>query len=461
MEQYNSHPIDMLLYQDEFGSVEMRATFSEENIIKKWLMVDAAVARAEAEMGIVPLSAAEEIEHKATGDFIKVARVAELARKKGLDIAAELSALVEVCEQGAGEYVRLGVGGIDNYETGWALLIKEALELIYRDLDRLIWILIEVTKKHRFTLMVGRTFGQHEGPITLGYKTAMWAKELYVCKCLLVEGQKHYLVGKASGTIGNLSSLEKIYPGRGCSIEKIVCGKLGLYLPDITILFTRRRLMQLIMGLGYIANAIDRIATEIFNRQRPEIGELQEPFKKDQVASTVSPHKRNPYGCNILSGLAELVRANAIAILQSTWVDERDHRRMPIEATVLPSTFIYISGMLQKAIFICENLIINPTRMLENLNLLKGLNFSEVVATALAVRGLGRHTAYELMREIVETIYRDGSNFDMVLKNHEIVRHYLSAEDIDDLLDPRSNLGLIDAQIEATLSEIECSYKGP
>ncbi len=454
MNQYNSHPIDMLLYRDEYGSAEMRAIFSEENIIKKWLVVDAAVARAEAELGIIPLAAAEEIERKATGDFVTVNRVAELAREKGLDIAAELAALAEVCQQGAREYIRMGVGGIDNYDTAWALLIKEALELMYRDLDRLIEILIKLTKRHRFTLTVGRTFGQHEGPITFGYKTAMWAKELYQCRCLLMEGQEHYLVGKASGTIGNLASLEKSFPGKGASLEQRVCQGLGLNTPDITVLFSRRRFMQLTVNLVYIANAIDTIATEIFNRQRPEIGELQEPFEKNHIASTVSPHKRNPYGCNMLNGLAELVRANGAAILRSTWFDERDHRRMPIESTVIASTFIYVSGMLQRMIFICGNLLINPSRMLENLRLLKGLNFSEMVATALAARGLGRYAAYDLMRRIVETVYRDGSDFGTVLKNHEGVRKYLSEEDIDDLLDPESTLGLTESQIDATLSEI-------
>lgn len=457
MHQYNSHPIDMLLYREEFGGADMRAVFSEENIIKKWLMVDAAVARVEADLGIIPLAAAEEIERKATGDFVKVDRVAELACKKGLDIAAELTALAEVCEQGAREYIRMGVGGIDNYDTAWALLIKEALELIYRDLDRLIEIFIELTKRHRSTLTVGRTFGQHEGPITFGYKTAMWAKELYQCRCLLAEGEGHYLVGKASGTIGNLSSLEKNHPGKGTSLEQRVCERLGLNTPDITILFSRRRFMQLIVNLVFIGNAIDSIAIEIFNRQRPEIGELQEPFGKDQISSTVSPHKRNPYGCNTLNGLAELVRANATAILRSSWFDERDHRRMPIESSVIPTTFIYVSGMLQRAIFICGNLSINPSRMVENLHLLKGLNFSEFVATALASRGLGRYAAYELMREIVETVYRDGSEFRSVLKSHDTVRQYLSDEEIDDLLNPESDLGLTGQQIEATLSEIEGS----
>jgi adenylosuccinate lyase len=455
MEHSNSHPIDMQLYGEEYGSDEMRDLFSEENIVKKWLMVDAAIACAEAELGIIPPAAAGEIERKATGDFVEVSRVAELGRIKGLDIAAELTALAEVCEGDAREYIRMGVGGIDNYDTAWALLIKEALELIYHDLDRLISILIELTNTHRSTLTVGRTFGQHEGPITFGYKTAMWAKELYQCRGLLAEGERHYLVGKATGTIGNLSSLEKNYPGKGTSLEQKVCERLRLNTPDITILFSRRRFMQLIVNLTFIANTIDSIATEIFNRQRPEIGELQEPLRKGQISSTVSPHKRNPYGCNTLNGLAELVRANAGAILRSTWFDERDHRRMPIEASVIPTTFIYVSGMLQRAIFICGNLSINPSRMRENLSLLKGLNFSEFIATALATRGLGRYAAYELMREIVETVYRDGIEFGVLLKKHEKVRQYLSEEEINDLLDPESNLGIMGPQIDAALSEME------
>jgi len=129
-----------------------------------------------------------------------------------------------------------------------------------------------------------------------------------------------------------------------------------------------------------------------------------------------------------LSGLAELVRSNAAAILRSTWFDERDHRRIPIEATVIPSTFIHMSGMLQSVIFICEGLSVNASRMEANIKLLKGLNFSEIVMTALAERGLGRHTAHELLQEITHTVINDNIEFGSVLKNHETIRGYLSEE---------------------------------
>jgi adenylosuccinate lyase len=454
MEATHSHPIDMLLYRDDYGTPEMRAVFNEENLIRKWLAVDAAIAEVEAEMGIIPHKAAEEIKRKATGGYVKVPRVAELAKTKGLDIAAQLSALAEVCEEGARELIRLGSAGIDNYETAWALLIKEALPIVLRDIDQLIAVLVDLTKKHRNTLCVSRTFGQHEGPITFGYKTAAWALELHHCRRLLVEGERDYLIGKATGTIGNLFSLEKFFPGKAISFQKKVCEKLGLYESNLTMLFSRRRLMEIVVNLTYVANAIENIAMEIFNRQRPEIGELQEPFGKDQVASTASPHKRNPYGCNILCGLAEVIRGNATTIMHSTWFDERDHRRMPIELSVIPSTFIIVSGMLQKAIYICENLIVNPERMLENLKLFKGLNLSEIIATALALRGLGRYTAYSLMREIAQSVLNTGQEFRETLKKHHIVRQYLKEEDIDNLLDFQSNLGLVQNQIDAALSEM-------
>jgi len=190
--------------------------------------MDAAIAEVEGELGIIPSAAAKEIMKKATGDYVKVSRVAELARGKGLDIAAELSALAEVCENGAGEFIRMGSAGIDNYETAWGLLIKDALAVTLRDLDKLIGILADLAQKYRHTLCVGRTFGQHEGSITFGYKTAMWAMEIHHCKRLLIVGQRDYLAGKATGTIGNLSSLEKFYPGKALSFEQKVCQKLGL-----------------------------------------------------------------------------------------------------------------------------------------------------------------------------------------------------------------------------------------
>ena len=241
MDRDISHPIDMLLYRDEYGAPEMRAIFSEENIVKKWLFMDAALAEVEGELGIIPAAAAEEIVKKATGDYVKVSRVAEIARGKGLDIAAELSALAEVCENGAGEFIRLGSAGIDNYETAWGLLIKDALAVTLREMDRLIEVLAELTRKHRHTLCVARTFGQHEGPITFGYKTAAWALELHHCKRLLIDGQRDYVVGKATGTIGNLSSLETFYPGKAASFDQKVCRKLGLHPSDLTLLFSSHR----------------------------------------------------------------------------------------------------------------------------------------------------------------------------------------------------------------------------
>ncbi len=454
MDRIVSHPIDMMLYGEEYGTPEMRAIFSEENLIQKWLFMDAALAEVEGEMGIIPLEAAQEIKKKAMGGYVKVSRVAELAKGKGLDIAAELSALAEVCEKGAGEFIRIGSAGIDNYETAWGLLIKDALAVILRDLDRWTDVLADLTRKYRNTLCVARTFGQHEGPITFGYKTAAWAMELHHCRRILIEGQRDYLIGKATGTIGNLASLEKFYPGKALALQREVCLKLGLEESDLTILFSRRRQMQIVVNLTYIANAIDNIAMEIFNRQRPEIGELQEPFGEHQVASTASPHKRNPYGCNILSGLAEVVRGNAATILRCPWSDERDHRRMPVESSVIPSTFIFVSGMLRKAIFICGKLVVHPERMLENLSLLKGLNLSETIGTALASRGLGRYTAYALMREMAQQVTETGKDFRELLKNHKTVREYLTDREIDEHLDFSSNLGIVQAQIDATLSAI-------
>ena len=454
MGNYNSHPIDMLMYRDDFGSPEMRAVFSEENLIKKWLQFDATIAEVEGELGIIPVSAAEEISKKAASGEVKTERVAELAIMKKLDIAGELSGLAEVCSENAREYIRLGVAGADNYDTAWALLIREALSLIYRQLDDLIDVFVELTRKHRNTLNVCRTFGQHEGPITFGWKTAMWAKELHHCRLILRENEKYYLVGKALGAIGNLAGLEKEYPGTGPLLVKRVCEKLKLGVPDLSIIFTRRRFMQLVVNLSFIANAVDGIALEIFNRQRPEIGELQEPFGKSQTSSTAAPHKRNPYGCNVLSGLAEVVRGNVSTILHSTWFDERDHRRVPIESTVIPTTFIHVSGMLKIAHRICKDLVVNPKRMLENLRLQKGLNFSEVIMTALATRGLGRYTARDLIQALAGKVYEEDADFLTILKSNEDITRYLTPEEIDDLVDPDTNLGLVQHQIDETLSEI-------
>ena len=440
-----------------YGTVEMRKIFEEENKLQKRLDVEAALALAHAEVGNIPLEDAKVIAEKASTKYVKLERVKEIERQIKHDVMAMVKALAEVCGP-SGAYVHLGVTSYDVVDTATALQLKEALNLIEEKLNRLEKVLIEKADKYKETLMVGRTHGQHALPITLGFKFAVWMREISRHIERLRQCKERVLVGKISGAVGTQAGLG----AHAMEIQKLVMEKLGLKSADITTQIVQRdRHAELICLLANIASSLDKFATEIRELQRPEIAELYEPFEKEkQVGSSTMPHKRNPELCERICGLAKIMRSLTVPALENvvTW-HERDLTQSSAERFIIPEACILIDYMLHLMTFIIENIEVDEERMRKNLEITQGRIMSEAVMIALTKKGVNRQEAHELLRRLAIKSKMEKRHFKEVLAENETVRKYLDENEIEEALNPRNYLGTAVEQvklaIEKTIKERE------
>ena len=440
-----------------YGTVEMRKIFEEENKLQKRLDVEAALALAHAEVGNIPLEDAKVIAERASTKYVKLERVKEIERQIKHDVMAMVKALAEVCGP-SGAYVHLGVTSYDIVDTATALQLKEALNLIEEKLNRLEKVLVEKADKYKETLMVGRTHGQHALPITLGFKFAVWMREIARHIERLRQCKERVLVGKISGAVGTQAGLG----AHAMEIQKLVMEKLGLKPADITTqIIQRDRHAELICLLANIASSLDKFATEIRELQRPEIAELFEPFEKErQVGSSTMPHKRNPELCERICGLAKIMRSLTVPALENvvTW-HERDLTQSSAERFIIPEACILIDYMLHLMTYIIENIEVDEERMLKNLEITQGRIMSEAVMMALTKKGMSRQEAHELLRRLAIKSQQENRHFREVLLENEIVRKFLSEEEIEEALNPRNYLGTAIQQIEQTIQKTRQELK--
>jgi len=332
----------------------MRRIFEEENRLQKMLDVEAALALAHAEVGNIPMEDAKIIAEKASTRYVRLERVKEIEKEIKHDVMAMVRALAEVCGK-SGAYVHLGATSYDIVDTANALQLKEATSLIEEKLVRLVKALMEKAEKYKKTAMVGRTHGQHALPITLGFKFAVWMREAARYLERLRQCRERLLVGKMSGAVGTQAGLGP----HALKIQQIVMERLGLKPAEITTQIVQRdRHAEFICLLANLASSLDKFATEIRELQRPEIGELYEPFERErQVGSSTMPHKRNPELCERICGLAKIMRSLTIPALENvvTW-HERDLAQSSAERFIIPEACILIDYMLHLMIFIIENI---------------------------------------------------------------------------------------------------------
>ncbi len=441
-----------------YGTVEMRKIFEEENKLQKRLDVEAALALAHAEVGNIPLEDAKVIAEKASTKYVKLERVKEIEHQIKHDVMAMVKALAEVCGP-SGAYVHLGVTSYDIVDTATALQLKEALNLIEEKLNRLEKVLMEKADKYKKTLMVGRTHGQHALPITLGFKFAVWMREIARHIERLRQCKERVLVGKISGAVGTQAGLG----AHAMEIQKLVMEKLGLKPADITTQIVQRdRHAELICLLANIASSLDKFATEIRELQRPEIAELFEPFEKEkQVGSSAMPHKRNPELCERICGLAKIMRSLTVPALENvvTW-HERDLTQSSAERFIIPEACILIDYMLHLMTFIIENIEVDEERMLKNLEITQGRIMSEAVMMALTKEGMSRQEAHELLRRLAIKSKMENRHFKEILLENEIVRKFLSEEEIEEALNPKNYLGTAVKQVELIIEKCRKEMEG-
>ena len=429
-----------------YGTVEMRRIFEEESRVQKMLDVEAALAWAHAEVGNIPRKDAEKIMAMASTKHVKLGRIKEIEREIKHDVASLVRALAEVCGP-SGAYVHLGVTSYDIVDTATALQLKDALTLIENKLRSFEKVLIEKALEYKDALMMGRTHGQHALPITLGFKFAVWMREISRHIQRLRQCRERVLVGKMSGAVGTQAGLSD----KAMEIQELVMERLGIKAADIsTQIVQRDRHAELICLLAMIATSLENFATEIRELQRPEIGELFEAFEiKKQVGSSTMPHKRNPEKCERICGLARIVRSLAVPALENivTW-HERDLTQSSAERFIIPEACILVDYMIFLMIHIVADLRVEEERMLKNLELTQGRVMSEAVMMSLTKKGMNRQEAHELLRRLTIKSEMEKRHFREILLEDKLVREKLSEKEIDYALNPRNYLGTAKKQVE-------------
>ncbi|OUJ19165.1 Adenylosuccinate lyase PurB [Methanonatronarchaeum thermophilum] len=442
------HPIE-----GRYGSEEMREIWKKKSELEFMLKVEAALARAEAEFGLIPDEAADEINEKANLDYVSLERVKEIEAEIKHDIMAIVKALSEQCEGDAGEYVHLGATSNDISDTTRALQFKNSLSIIMRRLRELEDSLIEKSKITKTLACVGRTHGQHAVPTTVGHKFAIYAAEIRRHIDRIEELKPRILVGQITGAVGTQASLGDV----GEDIHKRVNEILGL--KPVTIsnqVIQRDRYAELISKLAIISSSLDKIAKEVRNLQRTEIGEMQEPFGDKQVGSSTMPQKKNPMRSERIGGLAKVVRSNVTTELENVPLEhERDLTNSSSERMVLPTTFLLVDEQLKLMKYIVDGLVIDEENIEKVLNMTGGLNMSEAVMIELFKKGLGRQTAHKVVRDCAMDAYQSNKTLKQALMENQVVREHMTDEEIDKVIDPSNYLGCVNEHIENVVDNYE------
>jgi adenylosuccinate lyase len=435
----------------------MLEIFEEENRLQRMLDVEAALAWAHAEVGNIPRKDAEKIAKTASIQHVKLSRVKEIEREIKHDVASLVRALAEACGS-SGAYVHLGATSSDITDTATALQLKDALTLLENRLNGLQKVLLEKAEQYKRTIMMGRTHGQHALPITLGFKFAVWVREIARHIQRLRECRERILVGKMSGAVGTQAGLGP----NAIKIQKLTMERLGIKPAEIsTQIVQRDRHAELVCLLANISSTLDKFATEIRELQRPEIGELAEPFARaKQVGSSTMPHKRNPLLCERVSGLAKIMRSLVVPALENvpTW-HERDLTQSSAERFIIPEACILTDYMLNLMTNIIANLQVDENRMRKNIQLTQGRVMSEAVMIALTRKGMNRQKAHEHLRRLAIKSEIERQPFKKTLLEDETVRKILNEKEISKILNPRNYLGTAIKQVELIIKKTKQERK--
>jgi adenylosuccinate lyase len=421
---------------ERYTHPEMGRIWSDQHKYETWLQVEMAAADAMARAGIIPADAARDIRARGTFD---IARIEEIERTTQHDVIAFTTAVAEHVGPSA-RWLHFGLTSSDVIDTAQALQMREACDVILKDIDALKQVVRSRAEEHRRTPMIGRTHGVHAEPMTFGLKLALWYAELTRDVERIRRAREVISVGQLSGAVGTFGHLP---PG----IEADVCRVLGLQpAPVSSQVIQRDRHAELASALAVTASSLEKFALEIRGLQKTEIGEVEEPFAKGQKGSSAMPHKRNPIGCEQIVGLARLLRANAGAALENNalW-HERDISHSSVERVILPDSFIALDHMLRRFTRIVSGMMVYPERMRANLELSRGVVFSGTVLLELARRGVSREQAYEWVQRNAMRAFHEQRGFKELLLADAEVTKVLSSSDIERAFDLSEQLKHVDA----------------
>ena len=423
----------------------MRKLWSEEEKLRTWLLVEFYSMEAWHKLGKVPKEDYETLKEKLMPYMEKgftpedVKRVEEIEKETKHDVIAFLTYLAEIAGPSA-RFLHLGMTSSDMLDTATALRLKRAMEIILEDLEEVLKTLKEKAFQYKDTVMVGRTHGIHAEPITLGLKFALWYAEMERNKKRLLSALETISMGKISGAVGTFAHLNP-------EVEVYTCERLGLKPDPISNQIVQRdRYAEYMASLAILASSIEKVATEIRHLQRTEVLEAEEPFTAGQKGSSAMPHKRNPILTENLCGLARTIRAYLLPALENValW-HERDISHSSAERMIFPSATTLTDFALHRLNYVLKNLQVYPERMQKNLNLLRGLIFSQQVLLALVERGMTREEAYKVVQEKAMKVWQDETlNFKDLLLQDERVASLLLPSELDALFDVKKYLQHVD-----------------
>jgi adenylosuccinate lyase len=414
---------------------EMGRIWSDQRRYETWLLVEVAAAEAMADLGLVPADAAREIRARAGFD---AARIEQIEQTTQHDVIAFTTAVAEKVGPSA-RWLHFGLTSSDVIDTAQALQMRDACDVVLRDLEALASAVRERAIEHQRTPMIGRTHGVHAEPMTFGLKLALWYAEIARDVERITRARAVVSVGKLSGAVGTFAHLPP-------AVEAAVCRRLGLApAPVASQIIQRDRHAELLAALAITAASLEKFALEIRGLQQTEIGEVEEPFASGQKGSSAMPHKRNPIGCEQICGLARLVRANAHAALENValW-HERDISHSSVERVILPDSFIALDHMLRRFTRIVRGMVVHADRMRENLDRSRGVVFSGSVLLELASKGVTREQAYEWVQRNAMRSAAEARDFKQLLLDDPDVTRVLTRAEIDRAFDLDQQLRHVD-----------------
>ena len=448
-----SSVFDMIFLRHLWGTDELRAIFSDENRVQKWYDFEAALALEQAELGIIPRAAAQEIAARAKVANVDLEEIAAEIREIKHPLVPSLRALQKKCKGDLGEYVHYGPTTQDVLDTGIVLQLKEAHAIFLRDVRDIGRELYRLTKEHRDTPMTGRSHAVQALPITFGHKCAVWLSEMARHAGRLKEIEPRVFVGQLVGAVGTKAS----YGPQGIELDRRVMKRLGIGVADINWQPARDRLAEYVNLLTLIGGTLGKIANEIINLQRNEVDELEEPWNEGKVGSSTMPHKRNPSVCENITTVGRVIRYSAALMQEAMVVEhERDGAAWRMEWKALPEACLMLGVMLAQSKFVLAGLKVNAGKMRKNLDLLGGFLMSERVMFALADK-VGKQTAHELVYEASMHGMQHGVTFEKALYENKRVRDALSEKELRAALDPTTYVGLAPQVVDDVLKEVNAS----
>lgn len=408
-----------------YETEEIRKIFSEEHKMEVWLIVEQAVARVQEEKKIIPSGLSKRL------GKIKVdpQRVEAIEKITNHDVIAFLEAVREKIGNQS-RWLHFGMTSYDLVDTAWALMLRQALDIISTETDKLLQILKKLAKKYKNTPQMGRTHGVFAQPITFGYKINSWYQEILRCKIRLQQARNEISFGKLSGAVGSYTIISP-------EIEKNVMKRLGLKPePVSTQVIPRDRHAYLLTQLVFYGCALERIATEIRNLSRSEIGEVAEPFARGQKGSSAMPHKQNPITCERVCGLVKVLRGYLTPAFENInlW-HERDLTNSSVERVIIPDAFHIVHYTTKKMLWVLENLRVFPEKMMENIHNSLGLYASQNLMNRLIEKGMSRKSAYDLVQKLSFKAIAEKINLRKVSELDNQVRKYLNLNEIEKIFD--------------------------